>query len=307
MRLLVTGSNGLLGQKITDLVLTNYPSVDLACTGKGKNRYPSSSDYSYYTLDITNKNQVKDVLSDFSPQVIIHTAAATNVDWCELHPKECNQINIDGTKNIAIHAQQIGAHLVHLSTDFIFDGNKAIGQMYLETDTPNPVSHYGHSKLKAEQMVQQNCTSWAILRTVLVYGVVHDMSRSNVVLWVKNKLENHEAIKVVTDQYRTPTLAEDLAKGCLLVAEQSAQGVFNISGKNYMHINALAHQVAQVFNLDNALIGESDSRALNQAAQRPPKTGFNIQKAIDILGYSPLDFNDGLALVKDQIQENSRP
>jgi dTDP-4-dehydrorhamnose reductase len=189
-------------------------------------------------------------------------------------------------------------HLIQLSTDFIFDGSH--GPLD-ETAIPNPVNYYGKSKLAAEIYIQQHSPFWCILRTVLVYGVSSDMSRSNIVLWVKNSLEAGKSIQVVDDQWRTPTLAEDLAKGCILAATKKASGIYHISGKDFLTPYAMAIQTADYFNLPSSLITKTDSTHFKQPAVRPLKTGFVIDKAINELGYSPVRFQEGLSVVASQL------
>jgi dTDP-4-dehydrorhamnose reductase len=187
---------------------------------------------------------------------------------------------------------------VHVSTDFIFDG---IDGPYREEDQPAPLSYYGESKLAAEQLVLESGLPAAIVRTVLVYGIAEDMSRSNIVLWAKGALEKNQPIKVVDDQFRTPTLAEDLAMGCFLAATKKAEGIFNISGKDFMSIRELVGRVAIYFNLDDSLVETVSSRTLNQKAKRPPRTGFILDKAEKELGYQPHSFEEGIAIVMSQL------
>jgi dTDP-4-dehydrorhamnose reductase len=187
----------------------------------------------------------------------------------------------------------MGFHLVHLSTDFIFDGTKS---MYTETDEANPLSYYGWSKLEAEKMVIENAKSWSILRTILVYGQVADMSRSNIILWTYNTLKEQKSAKVVYDQFRTPTLAEDLAMGCFLAADQKAQGIFNIAGKDYVSIIELVEKVANMYHFSTENIEKVSSDTLDQPAKRPPITGLNIQKAQEILGYEPHSLEEGIKI-----------
>ena len=226
--ILVTGSNGLLGQKLTDLYLQKE-HIQLIATGKGMNRHPSKEGYVYQEMDITDPQNVREVLEKYKPSVLIHTAAMTQVDDCEFKKEECDLLNVNAVKHLAELSSEMTFHLVHLSTDFIFDGTKS---MYTETDEANPLSYYGWSKLEAEKMVVEHAKSWSILRTILVYGQVADMSRSNIILWTYNTLKEQKSAKVVYDQFRTPTLAEDLAMGCFLAADQKAQGIFNIAGKD---------------------------------------------------------------------------
>jgi dTDP-4-dehydrorhamnose reductase len=296
--ILVTGSNGLLGQKLTDLLLT-YPNVMLHASGTGKNRHPISTGYTYHTLDITDVDSVTKLLNTINPDVVIHSAAMTMVDACESEKNTCDQINIQATRHLANACARRNIHLVHVSTDFIFDGLK--GADYNEEDVPNPVSYYGMSKWKGELCVMASGVSYSILRTVLVYGVVADMSRSNIVLWAKGALEKGQPLRVVNDQWRSPTLAEDLAQGCALAALQRARGIFNICGKETYRIDDMVRKIAIFWNHDPAQIHEINSESLQQPAKRPVHTGMSIQKAQDILGYAPKTFEEGLQLVQQQL------
>jgi dTDP-4-dehydrorhamnose reductase len=194
--------------------------------------------------------------------------------------------------------QQTGAFLCHVSTDFIFDG--AAGP-YTEAAEGNPISFYGWSKYAAEKVLMHSPLRWAIARTVLVYGIAHDMSRSNIILWVKKSLEDGKTINVVTDQFRSPTLAEDLAAGCALIAQQQAEGIFNISGSDVLTPYEMAIQTADYFGLDKALIKPADASTFRQTARRPPRTGFIIDKARTQLGYAPRSFAEGIAVLAGQI------
>jgi dTDP-4-dehydrorhamnose reductase len=176
----------------------------------------------------------------------------------------------------------------------------------METEKPNPLSYYGRSKHIAEMIVMENSVSWAIARTVLVYGIVQDMSRSNIVLWAKNNLEQGKSLNVVGDQFRTPTLAEDLAKGCALIAEKKAKGIYNISGKDYMSVFDLVYRVADFWKLDKSLLNISSSEGIKQPAKRPPITGFILDKAIKELNYQPHSFEEGLKIMDEQLKIASK-
>lgn len=297
MRILLTGANGLLGQKLTAL-LDNDPAVTLIATSR---RPPATSLHrgSYQALDVTDPAAVSAVISSSKPDVIIHTAAMTQVDQCETDREECWKNNVTAVEYLVKVAEQAGAHLVHLSTDFIFDGKQ--GPLD-ESATPHPLSYYGASKLAAEEAVMKSKGDWSIVRTVLVYGVTPDMSRSNIVLWVKKSLEEGKVIQVVTDQWRTPTLAEDLAVGCALVAKKRATGIFNISGEEMMTPYDMAIRTAAFFKLDVSLIKPTDSNHFKQPAVRPLRTGFIISKAKRELGYQPRSFEEGLALMAGQMK-----
>lgn len=298
MKILVTGSNGLLGHKLTDLYKTKS-NIELIATAKGVDRYPAKNGYTYKSLDICNWEEVKNVMQYYKPDVVINTAAMTNVDACETEQEACDKLNVDAVKYLVNECNNINAHFVHLSTDFIFDGTHG---PLTENEKPNPLSYYGRSKHLAEILIMENSTSWAIIRTVLVYGIVQDMSRSNIVLWAKNNLEQGKSLNVVGDQFRTPTLAEDLAQGCALIAEKKAKGIYNISGKDYMSVFDLVYRVADYWKLDKSLLNISSSEGIKQPAKRPPITGFILGKAINDLDYHPHSFEEGLKLMNEQLK-----
>jgi dTDP-4-dehydrorhamnose reductase len=295
MKILYTGANGLLGQKIS-AATPQYSNHAFLATARGENRTKNLGTASYASMDITDRQGIENVLSEFRPDVIIHGAAMTHVDECEQHKELAYNLNVVGTQNIVDAAKELGAHVVHISTDFIFDGQDG---PYNEEGIPNPVSYYGETKLQAEHIVQ-TVDSWSILRTVLVIGIAEDLSRSNIVLWAKGALEKAQPIRVVDDQFRTPTLAEDLAQGALLAATQRAQGIFNISGPDFMSIYELVESVAEHFGLSMATVTRVDSSTLNQPAVRPPRTGFNISKAVENLGYRPHSFKEALEIIAQQ-------
>ncbi|TAF63405.1 MAG: SDR family oxidoreductase [Cytophagales bacterium] len=303
-KILITGANGLLGQKIlTTLQNPIFSNLfEPIATARGEKRMQDSTPY--YSLDIADDLALKSVIMESKPDIIIHTAAMTQVDQCELSPEECYKQNTQVVQNLHNLCKQNNIFLIHLSTDFIFDGEKG---PYSEKDTPNPLSIYGDSKWKAEQILLNDTqfTQYAIIRTVLVYGVVADMSRSNIVLWVKNSLEQNKNIQVVDDQWRTPTLAEDLAMGCLLVAQKKATGIFHIAGSETLTPYQIAQKVALFFQLDTAYISRTDASQFSQPAKRPPKTGFNIEKAKKELGYSPTPFEEGLQVVAQQLKKQT--
>jgi dTDP-4-dehydrorhamnose reductase len=297
---LVTGSNGLLGQKITEKILKEG-GVNLIATAKGENRYPVKDGYTYMEMDILNLSNVNEVIEKCKPDAIIHTAAMTNVDTCEVQKELAHQLNVDAVQTLIHVCEKHDIQLVHLSTDFIFDGEDG---PYLEDAAPNPLSYYGETKLLAEELLKNSTCKWVILRTIIVYGIVSDMSRSNIVLWAKGALEKGNPINVVNDQWRMPTLAEDLADICILAVEHDAQGVYNASGKDMMSISELVAKVADFWNLDKSLINEISAITLNQTAVRPKKTGFILDKAMTELNYQPHSFEEGLAILDQQLKDN---
>jgi dTDP-4-dehydrorhamnose reductase len=298
-KVLITGSNGLLGQKLISLLRLDDNYIVIA-SAKGKNRFPDYDGYIFRSMDVCDREDVANTVDELKPNFIIHTAAMTNVDQCETDRDDCWQLNVRAVEYLVEASRVNQVHFIHLSTDFIFDGKNG---PYNETDLAEPVSFYGDSKLAAERTVVKSSIKWAILRTVLVYGIVNDMSRSNIILWVKKSLEENKNITVVDDQWRTPTLAEDLAMGCMLAMKNKATGIYNISGKDFLSPYEMALKTADYFGLDKSLITRGDSSTFKQPAQRPPKTGFVIDKAVKELGYKPVSFEEGISIVASQLKE----
>lgn len=297
--LLITGANGLLGQKLVSGLLAKDTFKVLA-TGRGKCRLPGEWEgYTYHGMDVTDTLQIEQVISKFSPRVVIHCASMTNVDRCEVERQSCFEQNVTAVANMVEACERHGIHLIYLSTDFIFDGENG---PYVEDDLPHPINYYGETKLESENLIKaSSLAKWAIVRTGLVYGVSSDMSRSNIVLWVRDSLINGKELSLVDDQVRTPTLAEDLAAGCILIAEKGATGVYNISGGDLLTPYDMAVATASFFNLDASKLKKVYSQAFTQTAKRPLKTGFIIDKANKTLGYKPRALKEGIEILAKQL------
>ena len=297
-KILITGSNGLLGQKLVSL-LTQQTNIQLIATSRGANRMDFTEGYEYQEMDITDAQQVAEVIEKIRPDTIIHTAAMTNVDQCEGEKDLCWTMNVKAVEYLVESCEKHQIFFCHLSTDFVFDGSSG---PYSEEDSPSPISFYGWSKYAAEEVVKRSKCPWSIVRTVLVYGITNDMSRSNIILWVKNSLEQQKAIRVVTDQFRTPTLVEDLAMGCYLVVNQKAQGIFHVSGKDFLTPYEMAVRTADFFGLDKSLISQVDANNFTQPAKRPARTGFVLNRAVSVLGYNSVSFEEGIGILAGQMK-----
>ena len=301
MKILITGSNGLLAQKIISLALKD--GMNVLATSKGADRSVNFNlnNYTYLSLDITNNDQVSTIINKFKPDVVFNTAAMTDVDLCEELRQECDEINIMAVSFLADSCHLVNAHLIHISTDFIFDGKNG---PYFEDDLPNPLSYYGISKLKSEKVLKFHKVKSSILRTIILFGVGNNLSRNNIVLWAKDALESGQKLSIIDDHYRAPTLAEDLASACLFAAKKKVYGVFNVSGKDIMSIFELVMCVAEYFNLNSSLIDRIHSSKLKQLATRHIKTGFVLDKAIKELNYHPHSFIESLEIIKNQLKNN---
>jgi len=298
MKILITGSNGLLGQKLLHK-LRKDSSVQLIATSKGENRVSKKEDYTYFDLDITNNDTVAQLVASEKPQVVINTAAMTNVDLCEDEKQACNALNVDAVKYLADACANIDAHLIQISTDFIFDGEDG---PYTEEAIPNPLSYYGLSKLKSEELLQAHSVRWTVLRTIIVFGVGEKLSKGNIVLWAKGALEKGDPLNIIDDQFRAPTLAEDLADICILAAKKKAFGIFNASGKDIMSIYEIVERIAKHYGNSTENLNKISTATLKQKAGRPPKTGFILDKSINQLGYNPHSFEECLTIIDQQLK-----
>ena len=291
-RILITGANGLVGQELVS-TLSLHPDFDVLATGRDReSRLPSGS-FGYTPLDITSQKEIRNLMTNFTPDVVINCAAITSVDVCERDKQTCWEINVEAVEHLARCCLQHGTKLVHVSTDFVFDGMEG---PYRESDRPDPVNFYGKSKLAAENAVRKaGLQNWAIARTVLVYGTGNLLSRSNFALWVIDQLSKGNTIRVVDDQWRSPTYAPDLAQGLHKLVRYDKRGVYHLSGREFLSVHEFALKIATIFDLDASLIKPIDSVSLNQPAVRPPKTGFIILKAETEFGYRPRSLENGLA------------
>ncbi|CAI8283414.1 MAG: dTDP-4-dehydrorhamnose reductase [Cryomorphaceae bacterium] len=298
MKIIITGSNGLLGQKLLHK-LRQDSSVELIATSNGENRVSEKKGYTYFNLDVTNNSAVAQLVANEKPQVVINTAAMTNVDLCESERKACDALNVDGVRYLADACDKIDAHLIQISTDFIFDGEDG---PYTEEDEPNPLSYYGLSKLKSEQLLQAHSVKWTVLRTIIVFGVAEKLSKGNIVIWAKGALEKGDSLNIIDDQFRAPTLAEDLADICILAAKKKAFGIFNASGKDIMSIYEIVERIAKYYGKSTENLNKISTETLKQKAGRPPKTGFILDKSRNELGYNPHSFEECLSIIDQQLK-----
>ncbi|MFZ4863510.1 SDR family oxidoreductase [Sphingobacterium sp. Mn56C] len=299
MRILITGSNGFVSQKFCEQFKAENRPGALLGVSKSTNRNPNLKSTEFQQIDLSDFEALNRLLVTFKPTHILHTAAVTAVETCEQRPERAQQLNVDLTAFLGAYAKEQGCHLTFISTDFVFDG---IAGPYLETDPTNPKNVYGSTKVEAEQRLLALGGSMAILRTILLYGAVADLQRSNLVLWAKKQLEANLPIDVVSDQWRMPTWVDDLAQACWLSMVQRAEGIFHISGNEMLSIEEAVRQVADFWNLDKTQITPISSAQIGQADNRPQRTGFSIEKAKKVLGYNPTAFVVSLQEIDKQLK-----
>jgi dTDP-4-dehydrorhamnose reductase len=291
MRVLITGSNGLLGQKLVKTFSSDHQTTGIDLKTKS---FISAPNFSYQNISITEKSKLKELFTSFEPEVIINAGAYTDVDGCENNREKAWEVNVEGVKNLAILCKEFDSKLVHLSTDYLFDGKNG---PYSEEDTPNPKGYYGLTKMESERVILDSKTDFLIVRTNVLYGKSLGITH-NFVLWLIQKLKNKEEVKIVTDQYSNPTLADNLAQAIKEATEKNISGILNIAGSEYLSRYEFAMKIAEKFNLDQSLIKKVLTSELNLPAPRPLKGGLKIDKVKNLLETKLLDIEKGLEYIK---------
>lgn len=295
MKIFLTGSNGLLGQAITS-VFTRETDHELIQTSSEENAFLDFG-HKYETLDITKKDDVKRLVEYYAPDVIVNCAAYTNVDKCETERELSWKINVDGVKNLIIAARKNNSRVIHYSTDYVFDGKNG---PYDECAVPNPISFYGREKLASENALATSDVKYAIIRTIVLYGIGNNV-KSNFVLWMIDNLKNNQPIRIVTDQVGNVTMIDDLAWGSLKIIENNCSGIYNIAGSDILSRYDFAMKLCEVFKYDKSLVTPITTSSLNQPAPRPLKSGLTTYKMEAELGFKPMDSLEGLRLLKFQL------
>lgn len=283
-RILLTGANGLVGQALVER-LSAVPEVDLLATGRDPRPRFAGGSCGYTPLDITDAGAVRRLFADFAPGVVINCAAITKVEAGEADRARCWEVNVEAVAALARACKAQGAHLVQLSTDFVFDGTAG---PYDERARPNPINFYGRSKWASENAVRAaGLRRWTIVRTALGYGAGQNLSRSNFGLWLTERLQRGETTEVATDQIRTPTYVPDLADGIARAVRLHRTGLYHIAGREVLSVFDFARTLAARFDLDPDLIVPTTTAALHPDAPRPLRTGLLILKAETEIGYKP--------------------
>ena len=287
MKIMIVGANGFTGRRILKRLVTHH-SV-MACS-----LHPdisSEEGYEFQTLDILNFDATDALLNAFQPNVIINASALSVVDYCEQHPEEAYAMNVSAVKHLAEYCQANPCRLIHLSTDFVFDGTAA--EAYTELDTPTPVNYYGKTKRWSEEAIEQACNNYAIVRVEVVYGKPFDGQHGNIVHLVKNRLGNGQGIRVVSDQFRSPTWVEDIARAIESLLSDKYQGIYHICGGETLSVADIAFRTAKYFGLDSSLIQPVTTEEMNEATPRPLFSPMSTEKAFREFGYQPSSLEEG--------------
>ena len=260
MKTLIIGANGFTGRRILQS-LSRQGIYELTGCSLHEDILPGNN-YRFVQADMNNHPAIDRLIAEIRPDVVINGSALSVPDYCESHHEEAYATNVLAVENIARCCEKAGSRFIHLSTDFVFDGKKA--ELYTETDTPAPVNYYGISKYQGEQAVAANCSNYANVRVVVVYGKALPGQHGNILQLVKNRLQAGQEIRVVSDQYRTPTWVQDIADGVEKLMHISQNGIWHICGDECLSIADIAYRVADYFKLDRSLIVPVTTEEMNE-------------------------------------------
>lgn len=297
--LLITGANGLLGQH---LLARASDSDRLVATDLAARPFFDPRMARYIPADLTDAGAVGRLLEAHRPQAVIHTAALTHVDRCETERDLAWRLNVEAARYLAEGCQALGARMVHLSTDYVFDGQDG---PYDESRAPNPLSYYGLTKLESEKVVTALLPDAVIARTMVLFGHAPGV-RPNFVTWLVGALKGGQRVRIVNDQWGNPTWAGDLASMLLALLDSGASGVFHTAGPQWLHRHAFALKIAKVFGLDSTLIEAVPSSSLGQAATRPLRSGLRIDKLLSQTGLEPLSLEAALERMKNEMNAHAQ-
>jgi len=296
LKILVTGASGLLGHKVAQLALK-----------KGHEVYAIYKEHAIslgtsIELDLTDRERLLKVISKRKPNAVIHTAAYTDVDSCEINRDLAWKVNAEATKHLAIASASIGSHLTYVSTDYVFDGEKGL---YTEEDNPNPISYYGYTKLKGEDFFKEHATEWCVARASVIYGwgLPHNQ---NFATWLINNLNQGKEVKVLRDQYVSPTLNTNLAEMLLEIAERKIIGILHTAGATKVSRHEFALKLAEVFKLDTNLVKPAKMNEISWRAKRPKDSSLNVYKALTLLNQKPLKLIQALDMMSKEVKVRKR-
>ncbi len=301
-RVVITGSNGLLGQKVAEL-LSQSQAYALHLTSSQEHSVFPSDQAPYTRMDVTDRKQVTRVIDEIQPDTIINTAAITNVDLCETNREAAWRVNVTGVEHLVHSAKLTGAHVIQLSTDYIFDGRNG---PYSEDDRPNPLSYYGRTKHAAENLLRTSNVAHSIVRTMVLYGQARRV-KPNFAIWLIKELQEGRPVRVVSDQVGSPTFVDDLAFGVVKLLELKKPGIYHISGPDIVSRYDFAREVARLFKFNAKLITPIKTSDLHQPAPRPLKSGFIILKAQVELHLAMSAMENGLLILRNQLSTVRHP
>jgi len=304
-KLVIIGASGLTGFKLAKLASSRYHVY-----GTYKNRQFRMDSVEAVHLDITDVSEMANFFYAVKPDIIVNTSALHNVDYCETHQDEAFLVNVSSVRALALQAEKLGAKLVHISTDYVFDGKS--NSKYKENDPTSPANFYGKTKLLSEEILAQfpNCL---ILRSSVIYGwtplesVGLNSSSGkpvNFALWALNTLAKGEVLKIVTDQFSSPTLADNLAEAIMAMIARNVKGILHVAGLTCVNRFEFTRRIVSSFGYPENQVTPVQSNDLKQVATRPKKTCLDCSKA-ESLGLKLLTLDESLHRMRKDIEMHS--
>ena len=293
MKLLITGASVLYGTKLAELSLE--ANFEVYSTDVQELRVKGN----FVKLDITNKELVNDTFNKIKPDVVVHAATLTDVDKCETNKDLAWKINVEGTKNIVEASKRVGSFVVYISTDYVFSGEKG---NYRESDEPNPINYYGLTKLRAEEIVKTQ-EEYFIGRPSVIYGSTPAAGKVNFALWLIETLSKGGRVKIVTDQWNTPTLNTNLAEMTIEIVQRKLTGTYHTCGASRVSRFEFALMIAETFDLEKELIETALSSQFTWPAKRPADSSLDTSKAQEAFKVKPLKMREALDRLKIEISQ----
>ena len=300
-KLFIIGVGGLTGSKLVEI-----GKDDFEIFGSYNYRDPKSSIIKSVNLDITNSSKIRDILEKIKPDIVINTAGINNVDYCEKYPNEATKINIQAVKEICQITKENQIKFVQLSSDSVFDGTEQLP--YEETDNPKPINYYGKTKIQSEKIVLENPIN-VVVRASVLYGYLsHNLAKIessskksiNFGHWLINKLISNEKVKIITDEYSSPIIADDFARSILHIIKHEKSGIFHSAPKLQITRYDFSIKVAKALGLSTELIKPVSNRELGRDVNTGSNKCLNSDKLSNNLNYKFLTLNESLDLLKTQ-------
>ncbi len=290
-KILIIGANGFTGRRILDN-LSCHPSYETVGCSLHDDIRPGAGNYRFIRTDIRDLPSVERLFRELQPEAVINTSALSVPDYCETHHEEAYACNVTATEYLARCCDIHGSRLIHLSTDFVFSGHNH--RLYTEEDLPAPINYYGYTKFEGEKCIAAACRDYAIVRVVVVYGAALPGQHGNVIQLVADRLSKHEEIRVVSDQWRTPTYVDDIAWGVEKLIHHPYNGIYHLCGSECLTIADVAYRVADILGLNRSLIRPVTTPEMGEKTPRPRFSGLSIEKAHRELGYQPHTLDEGI-------------
>jgi len=292
LRLLITGASGLLGSKLAELAVSlGYEVYSCYLTHKPKHGIAVKA-------DVQDKTSLAKAFEEAKPEAVVHTAALTDVDKCELDKSLAYSVNVLGTRNVAELSREYGSFLVYISTDYVFKGDRG---MYSESDSPEPINYYGLTKLEGEKIVSHILGEYCIARSSVIYGSEPASGKANFALWILERLRRSEQVSVAIDQWNSPTLNSNLAEMIIETVDRRLTGIYHMAGASRVSRYEFAKALAETFKLDGRLIKQTTMNSLKWTAKRPKDSSLNVSKALKTLRRKPLELTEALEILKEEL------